>query len=100
MLRRYLGPINKKLHKLYSSLQKLQLMLNKKTALLSLALLGSAFTIVGCSSNETSTAPESAQVTTAPDAAATVEGSAGVEVQADPAAQIEPIQSAPATTQQ
>ena len=51
-------------------------MLNKKTALLS------------------------AQVTTAPDAAATVEGSAGVEVQADPAAQIEPIQSAPATTQQ
>lgn len=75
-------------------------MLNKKTALLSLALLGSAFTIVGCSSNETSTAPESAQVTTPPDATVTVEGSAGVEVQADPAAQIEPIQSAPAITQQ
>ena len=75
-------------------------MLNKKTALLSLALLGSAFAIVGCSSNETSTAPESAQVTTAPDATASVEGSAGVEVQADPAAQIEPIQSTPATTQQ
>ncbi len=68
-------------------------MLNKKTALLSLALLGSAFAIVGCSSNETNTAPESAQVTTAPDAT-------GVEVQADPAAQIEPIQSTPATTQQ
>ena len=66
-------------------------MLNKKTALLSLALLGSAFAIVGCSSSETSTAP---------DATATVEGSAGVEVQADPAAQIEPIQSTPATTQQ
>ena len=33
-------------------------MLNKKTALLSLALLGSAFAIVGCSSNETSTAPD------------------------------------------
>ena len=49
-------------------------MLNKKTALLSLALLGSAFAIVGCSSNETNTAPESAQVTTAPDATATVEG--------------------------
>ena len=75
-------------------------MLNKKTALLSLALLGSAFAIVGCSSNEPRTEPESAQVTSAPDVTATVEGSAGVEVQADPAAQVEPIQSAPATTQQ
>ncbi len=77
-----------------------QKMLKKKTALLSLALLGSAFAIAGCSSNETTTAPESAQVTTAPDATATVEGSTGVEVQADPAAQVEPIQSTPAITQQ
>ena len=63
-------------------------MLNKKTALLSLALLGSAFAIVGCSSNETNTAPESAQVTTAPDATATVAGSAEVEVHTDPSAQM------------
>ena len=118
------------LHKLYWELQKLQLkmrvkvfgfnkdrqgkvwlcyfhevkgnekMLKKKTALLSLALVGSVFAFVGCSSNEMATSPESAQVTTAPDATATIEGSAGVDIQADPAAQVEPIQSSPAAPQQ
>lgn len=74
-------------------------MLNKKTALLSLALLGSAFAFVGCTSSENMTPPESAQITTAPDTTASAEGSAGVSIQADPAAQVEPIQSAPAVQQ-
>ncbi|RKG30269.1 hypothetical protein [Acinetobacter tianfuensis] len=68
----------------------------KKTLIMLLASGAAAVTAVGCTSNETAHAPESAQVTADMQSNAAEQNSAAV--QADPAAQstIDNIQSVPA----
>jgi len=68
----------------------------KKTLLMFLALGATTVAAVGCTSSETTHAPETAQVTEDPQANTAVEQS-GVVVQADPSAQTpDSIQTAPA----